>query len=110
MVKNLPANQEMRVQSLSWDDPPEKEMATHSSFLALEIPWTGYNLPGGLESMGLQRVRHDWATEHVHCTSRDSCSRPMTHTSTCMAARTVLRAEMSYNIRLFHASNISPET
>ena len=110
MVKNLPANQEMRVQSLSWDDPPEKVMATDSSFLALEIPWTGYNLPGGLESMGLQRVRHDWATEHVHCTSRDSCSRPMTHTSTCMAARTVLRAEMSYNIRLFHASNISPET
>ena len=40
MVKNLPAKQEMRVRSLGWEDPLEKEMETHSSILAWEIPWT----------------------------------------------------------------------
>ena len=49
--------QEMQVQSLGWEDPLEKEMATHSSILAWEIPWT--EEPGGLQSMGLQRVVHD---------------------------------------------------
>ena len=48
----------MQVQSLSWEDPLEKEMATHSSILVWEIPWT--EQPGGLQSMGQQRVRHDW--------------------------------------------------
>ena len=48
MVKNLPAMQETQVQSLSWEDPLEKEMATHSSILAWRIPWT--EEPGGLES------------------------------------------------------------
>ena len=57
MVKNLAAMQEMPVRSLGWEDPLEKEMATHSSILAWEIPWT--EEPGGLQSMGLQRVRHD---------------------------------------------------
>ena len=53
---------ETRIQSLGWEDPPEKEMATHSSgFLAWEIPWT--EEPGGLQSTGWQRVRHDWATK-----------------------------------------------
>ena len=56
-IKNLPAVQETRVQSLGWEDPLEKEMVTHSSTLAWEIPWT--EGPGGLQSMGLQRVRHD---------------------------------------------------
>ena len=46
VVKNLPAKQEMQVQSLGWEDPLEKEMATHSSILAWEIPWT--ERPGGL--------------------------------------------------------------
>ena len=55
--------QETRVQSLSQEDPQEKEMATHSSILAWDIPWT--EEPGGLQSMGLQRVRHDLATEHA---------------------------------------------
>ena len=55
MVKNLPAMQETRVQSLSGEDPLEKGMATHSSILAWEIPWT--EELGGLQSMGLQRVR-----------------------------------------------------
>ena len=47
----------MQVQSLDQEDPLEKELATHSSILALEIPWT--EEPGELQSMGLQRVGHD---------------------------------------------------
>ena len=53
MVKSLPAKQETWVQSLGWEDPQEKEMATHSSTLAWEIPWT--EEPGGLQFMGLQK-------------------------------------------------------
>ena len=56
MIKNLPAMQETQVQSMGQDDPPENGMATHSS-IAWRIPWT--EEPGGLQSMGLQRVRHD---------------------------------------------------
>ena len=59
-VKHLPAMQETRVWSLGWEDPLEKEMATHSNVLAWRIPWT--KEPGGLQSMGLQRVQHDWVT------------------------------------------------
>ena len=50
MVKNLPAMQETRVQSLGWDDPLKKGTSTHSSILAWRIPWT--EEPGGLQSMG----------------------------------------------------------
>ena len=57
MVKNLPAMQEARIQSLGQEDPLEKGMATHSSILAWRIPWT--EEPGGLQSLGSQRVRHD---------------------------------------------------
>ena len=53
-VKNPPAMQEMQVQSLGWEDPPEKGMVTLSSILAWRIPWTEES--GGLPSMGLQRV------------------------------------------------------
>ena len=60
MVKSLPAIQETRVQSLDQEDPLEKEMANHSSILAWKIPWM--EDPGRLQSMGLQRVRHDWVT------------------------------------------------
>ena len=56
-VKNMPAAQEMWVESLGLEDPWENEMATHSSILAWEISWT--EEPGGLQSVGLQRVRHD---------------------------------------------------
>jgi len=49
--------QEMWVQSLGWEDPLEKEMATHCSILAWEIPWI--EEPGGLQSMGSQRAGHD---------------------------------------------------
>ena len=57
MVKNLPAVQETQVRSLGWEDPLEEEMTTHSSTLAWRIPWT--EEPGGLQSMGLQRVWHN---------------------------------------------------
>ena len=57
MVKNLPAMRETRVQSLGWEDPLEKEMATHSSILTWKIPWT--EEPSGLQSMGSQRVGRD---------------------------------------------------
>ena len=57
MVKCLPAKRETQVQSLGQEDSLEKEMATHSSILAWRIPWT--EEPGGLQSMGSQRVGHD---------------------------------------------------
>ena len=57
MVKNLPAMQETRVQSLGQEDPLEKRMATHSSIRAWKIPWT--EEPGRLPSMQLQRAGHD---------------------------------------------------
>ena len=60
MVKNLPAMQETQICSLDQEDPLEEDMATHSSILAWRIPWT--KDPGRLQFIGLQRVRHDWAT------------------------------------------------
>ena len=53
--------QETQVRSLAQEDPLEEEMATHSSILAWEIPWT--EEPGGLQSMGLQSAGHDLATK-----------------------------------------------
>ena len=61
MVKNLSAKQETQVAPLGWEDPLEKGMATHSNILAWRIPWTGE--PGGLQSMGSQRVGHDLMTK-----------------------------------------------
>ena len=64
-VKNLPAMQETWVGSLGWEDLLEEGVATHSSgFLSGESPWT--EEPGGLQSMGLQRVRQDKVTKHTH--------------------------------------------
>ena len=60
--------QEMWVQSLGWEDPLEKEMATHFSILAWEIPWT--REPGGLESTGLQRVGLKLLSIHAHTWER----------------------------------------
>ena len=57
MVKNLPAMRKTQVQSLGWEDPLGKEMATCSSIFAWRISWTEET--GGLQSMGSQRVRHD---------------------------------------------------
>ena len=59
MVKHPPPIKEMQVQSLGREDLLEKEMAIHSSVLARRIPGTGE--PGGLPSMGLHRVGHDWS-------------------------------------------------
>ena len=53
MVRNLPVNQEMWVQSLGWENSLEKDMTTHSSILTWEIPWT--EEPGGLQSMEMQK-------------------------------------------------------
>ena len=60
MVKNVPANEEMWIQSLGQEDPLEKEMATNSSILAWRIPWT--EKPGRLKPMGSQRIGHNQVT------------------------------------------------
>ena len=57
MAKDLSAMQETQVRSLDWKDPLEEEMATHPTILTWRIPWT--EEPGGLESVGLQRVGHN---------------------------------------------------
>ena len=76
MVKNLPAVQETWVWSLGWEDPLEKEMATHSSILAWRTPWT--EEPGGLQTVGLQRVRHDWRTNiFTSSGSREACNQEL---------------------------------
>ena len=64
VVKNHLPMQEMWVQSLGQKDSLEKGMATHSNILDWRIPWT--EEPGRLQSMGSQRIRHDWTTEHTH--------------------------------------------
>ena len=64
MVKNPRAIQETHVQSMGWEDPLKEEMATQSSILAWRIPWR--EEPGGLKSMGLQRVGHDWVTNTLY--------------------------------------------
>ena len=69
MVKRLPTMWETWVHSLGWEDPLEKEVATHSSILAWKIPWM--EEPGRLLSMGSKRVRHDWVTSLTHRYYRD---------------------------------------
>ena len=61
MIRAMQEMQKTQIQSLEWEGPLEEEMATHSSILAWKVPWT--KEPGGLQSMGLQRVRHNLATE-----------------------------------------------
>ena len=63
MVKNPPAMRETWIRSLGWEDPLEKVTTTHSSILAWRIPWTEES--GGLQSMGSQRVGHDWVTKQT---------------------------------------------
>ena len=64
MAKRLPATQKTQVRSLGWEDPLEKEMATHPSTLAWKMLWT--EEPGRLQSMGSQRVGHDRVTSLLH--------------------------------------------
>ena len=70
MVKNPPAMQETWVQSLGQEDPLERRMATYSSILAWRIPWTEES--GEPQSMGLQRVWHDWVTKHTQAVLKGS--------------------------------------
>ena len=71
MAKNLPAMKETHIRSLGWEDHLEKEIATHSSILAWEIPCK--EKPGGLQSMGSQRVGHDLATRQLQQESMCNC-------------------------------------
>ena len=100
MVKHLPAMRETQVRFLGWEDPLEKEMATHSSVLAWKIPWT--EEPGRLQSMGLQRVRHDWATSHKGATaqkfSEGSISRSVKWSATLSASDWLNR----WQLRSYH--------
>ena len=79
MVKNLPAMQETPVQSLHQEDHLEKRMATHSCILAWRIPQT--EEPGELQSMGSQKVRHDWMTNTFTFSHSKLCSKtqPLLH-------------------------------
>ena len=72
--------QETQVRSLNLEDPLKEEMATHSSVLAWRIPWT--EEPGGLQSMGPQKVGHNCATESAHVHARHTHTH--THTHTCI--------------------------
>ena len=71
LVKNLPAVWETGIQSLGWEDPPEKEMATHSSTLAWRIPWT--EEPGKLQSVRSQRMGQDCVTNFHFSTQWKLC-------------------------------------
>ena len=120
-VKNGPAiqaPQEMPVQSLSWEDPPEEEMATQSSILPWQIPWT--EEPGGLQSTGSWRAGHDWATKRSR-----ACTLTHTHTHTHTRVRAqsneILRTILSESIakmwwkstssidQIFVQTSVSPE-
>ena len=71
VVKNLPAMQETWIYSPGQEDPQEKDMATHSSILAWEVP--GTEEPGRLQSTGSHRIGQDWPTEHPHSTWTTLC-------------------------------------
>ena len=80
VVKNPPATQKMLVQYLSWEVPLEEVIATHSSIIACRIPWT--EKPGGVQSIGLQRIRHDWsdwACKHAHTVFHSDCTNLYSH-------------------------------
>ena len=90
-VKRLPTMRETWVRSLGQENPLEKEMATHSSIHAWKIPWT--EEPGGLQSMGSQRVGHDWATSLSPLSDLES-HRIMMWLSSCWNALTSHRIYM----------------
>ena len=115
VVKNLPATHEIRVWYLGQEDLLEKGMATHSSILAWRIPWT--EEPGGLQSMGLQRVRHDWVTNThtmnlVQFSSVQSLSRVWLFVTPWIAAR---QASLSItnsrsSLRLMSIKSVMPSS
>ena len=82
VVKNLPVIQETWVWPLSWEDPLEKELATHSSILAWGIPWT--EEPGGLQFVGSQRGEHDLVTKTTNSFRiHGSYQRNLSHSPKC---------------------------
>ena len=91
MVKNLPVMRETGTQSLDWEDPLEKAMATHSSILAWRMPWT--EEPGWPIVHGSQRVRYDWVTNTCTFQSLQSCrvgkNQKTHHTHTCTHVNSV---------------------
>ena len=83
LVKNLHATRETWVRSLGWEDPLEKEMATHSSVLASRTSCT--EEPGRAQSMGSQRVRHNWATfTLLHFPSKEMWDTPWLQAALCL--------------------------
>ena len=94
-VKNLPAMQETHVQSLGWEDPLGKGMATHSSIIAWRTPWT--EEPGGLQSTGSQRVGYDLAIkqqqQHTEYTKNFQNSAVRKHIPTHQKERLTKRFE-----------------
>ena len=81
MVKNPPVMQKTQVRPLGQEDPLEKGMDTHSSILALRIPWT--EEPGGLQSMGSQTAGQDRETKHTHTPLLVTLSNPGTRDLFC---------------------------
>ena len=98
MVKNLPAVHETWVRSLGQEDPLEKGMTTHSSIRAWRIP--GTEEPGGLQSMGLQRVGHDWVT-NVFTFSVCACQSQSSSLSLSPLFPTVTLVLFSTSVSLF---------
>ena len=98
MVRNLPALQETLVQSLGWEDTLEEGMATHSSILAWRIPWT--EKPGGLQSMGSERVGHDWATN----TATTTCAEYAHPSEACRNAVPLQREFSAQSVIVFKST------
>ena len=92
MVKCLPAMQETQVPSLGWEDPLEKEMATHSSTLAWKIPWT--EKPCKIQSMGSQRVGHDWVTSFKSLQSCPTLCDPFDYAPPGSSVHEILQARI----------------
>ena len=89
--------QETQVLPLGQENRLEEEMTTHSSILCWEILWT--EEPGGLQSMGLQRVRHDLATEHSHT---HACAHTHTHTHYFALAANLLHVIIGFSYESLH--------
>ena len=87
MVKNLPAIQDTQVRSLGWEDPLEEGRTTHSCILGWRIPWT--EEPGGLQSMGSQRVGHDRATSLSGSLSPSPAHPPTPHSSITVGSKDI---------------------
>ena len=101
-VMNLPATRQTRVQSLGGADPLEESMVAHFSTLAWRIPWT--EEPGGLQPMGSQRVRHNWATNNTLrnlSSSKSACYFPGNLTHACAMTPFLLTKKIFYNSHSF---------